>query len=89
MIELEKKKMISILNKITVVMFGDFDYWTRFETFHKPYTALINKLFLFYLIILLLVKCEFSCEKSELNRALNVIHGKIWATENQYGHIWI
>jgi aspartokinase/homoserine dehydrogenase 1 len=59
------------------------------STFHKPYTALIKiKLFLFYSIILLPVKCEFSCEKSELNRALNVIHGEILGCQENKYHIW-
>jgi hypothetical protein len=94
MIELEKNsKMISILKMSDYGCdnVGDFDYGQDLSTFHKPYTALIKiKLFLFFSIILLPVKCEFSCEKSELNRALNVIHGEIFgvARENKYYHIW-
>jgi hypothetical protein len=46
-----------------------------------------NKIIPILSIILLPVKCEFSCEKSELNRALNVIHGEILGCqENKYLH---
>jgi neutral trehalase len=67
-------------------MFSDFDYWTRFEHVSQAlYSFDKNKIVPILFNTVTGKNVSLVVKKSELNRALNVIHGEIfWQAENKY-----